>query len=297
MIEVDLTDGRVLTFQCEPCRTTHRGIANLCDGAVSRLRFDDYSGHQRLLGRFLIVDPGQPGLIRAVELSTGTETQSIDPGCKRQLCRQRQALRDTYGAGITFQTWLLSRNARSLRVWDVEPQGSPGPPRLYHLCHVSSRSSDANDAILAGSFPLDTDYLAQRADDWEERLRFLYSTIANWCRAIGPHVAIDEALTIAMNEDLMKRYAVPSRKLPVLRVRTSARNALTFKPHGLWVTGANGRIDVLARRGKHVVVDRAPVSQPSRWELFTPEKSRLQEHHFAEGIEFDEEAFGMLLHG
>ena len=87
------------------------------------------------------------------------------------------------------------------------------------------------------------------------------------------------------------------RQLPILRVRKAGKEVLTFKPYGLWVIGANGRIDLFGRDGSYFLVDRATGFQPPQWHVFGSSDRKLQGRRLAEGIDFTEDTFGSLLRG
>jgi hypothetical protein len=48
-----------------------------------------------------------------------------------------------------------------------------------------------------------------------------------------------------MSEELMQRFAVSDRELPVLDVLSGNRVTVSFVPRGLWLIGAWGRIDAI----------------------------------------------------
>jgi hypothetical protein len=100
-----------------------------------------------------------------------------------------------------------------------------------------------------------------------------------------------------MYEELMQRFAVPARELPALAVCRAAQDVLTFKPYGLWVIGANGRIDVFGQAASYFLVDRAPRFQPSRWQLYGSSGRRIGGRRIADGVDFTKEVFEDLLRG
>jgi hypothetical protein len=87
--------------------------------------------------------------------------------------------------------------------------------------------------------------------------------------------------TVGMHEELMQKFDVPATRQPTLRLEGDDGYVL-FKPKGLWVIGANGRIDLYTSKGTFIIVDLAERGQAPKWtifratqkpdgELFTPE--------------------------
>ena len=56
----------------------------------------------------------------------------------------------------------------------------------------------------------------RRVEDWLQRLERLYRGIAQWADERG--WSVDRAQTVEIHEELMRRFAVPARRQPVLRI-------------------------------------------------------------------------------
>ena len=70
----------------------------------------------------------------------------------------------------------------------------------------------------------------------------------------------------------MIEAGVHALKLPVLSILRGSEPIVAFKPVGLWVIGANGRIDIFARKGTFQLVDVAESFKPPRWKVSVPSK-------------------------
>ena len=71
----------------------------------------------------------------------------------------------------------------------------------------------------------------------------------------------------------MQKFGVPATKQPTLRLDGDHRYAL-FKPTGLWVIGANGRLDLYTSKGTFIIVDLAERGAAPRWTIFRASKKR-----------------------
>jgi len=151
--------------------------------------------------------------------------------------------------------------------------------------------------MIAGDSGVTTQALITAVEDWEDRIHALFATVRDWCRVLGPEILAEETHTVTMDEDLMRRYAVPTRELPTLLVRNAIEDLLIFKPYSLWVIGANGRVDVFGPHANYFLVDRAPKFKPSQWELFGSGSKRFQGRRLAEGVNFTYGIFEALLRG
>ncbi len=76
-----------------------------------------------------------------------------------------------------------------------------------------------------------------------------------------------------MHEELMEQFGVPATEQPTLRLDDEHRYAL-FKPKGLWVIGANGRIDLYTSKGTFIMVDLAEHGATPRWTIFRTNQNR-----------------------
>ena len=66
-----------------------------------------------------------------------------------------------------------------------------------------------------------------------------------------------EGGTVPINEDLMLRHDVARQTLPMKALLRSGRAAGRLEPRGLWIIGANGRLDLISPTRHSIIVDRA----------------------------------------
>ena len=105
----------------------------------------------------------------------------------------------------------------------------------------------------------------RRVEDWLERLDDLFAQIKNWATANG--WSAEDGAPILMHEEMMEQFGVMKREQPSLSVRSPDGAEIWVKPKGLWVIGANGRVDMYSRKGAFTLVDIADQFQAPRWIL------------------------------
>jgi hypothetical protein len=111
----------------------------------------------------------------------------------------------------------------------------------------------------------------ERVKDWIDRLHALFRDVRAW--AIENGWRVNDSGTVGMHEELMHKFGVPATKQPTLRLDRDHGYAL-FKPKGLWVIGANGRIDLHTSKGTFIIVDLAERGAVPRWTIFRASQKR-----------------------
>jgi hypothetical protein len=115
----------------------------------------------------------------------------------------------------------------------------------------------------------------RRAKDWIERLGDLRSRMADWVQE-APEFATLRLVDLAplpMSEEPMRRFAVPSEEMPVFELRAGSKRIMRFQPKGLWIIGANGRVDLTTKSASRILVDRSePLAGPSLWQMYDSRK-------------------------
>ncbi|KMO14186.1 hypothetical protein [Methylobacterium platani] len=117
---------------------------------------------------------------------------------------------------------------------------------------------------------LDAEHLRARIVDWRMRIDDLYREIADWF----PHLGADRGDTTVMDEPVMRAYGVPPIRLPVLRLSEADVEVGILVPRGLWIIGVNGRVDLSARNGQFLIIDRSGLFAQPRWTI-APALDRL----------------------
>lgn len=103
-------------------------------------------------------------------------------------------------------------------------------------------------------------------DDWLKRLDDLFKKIKDWAVANG--WTVENGPPIPMHEEMMERFGVAGRSQPTLSVRSDTGAQIWIQPKGLWVIGANGRVDMYSPKGAYALVDVGEKFQTPRWILY-----------------------------
>jgi hypothetical protein len=112
-----------------------------------------------------------------------------------------------------------------------------------------------------------------RVADWLERLATLRCQVASWI-AEAPELGsltLCDLPPVPMSEDLMRRFGVKPAEMPAFELRDGSRRVMRFLPKGLWIIGANGRVDLITKSAAPILVDISePFAGPSDWQLYNP---------------------------
>jgi hypothetical protein len=106
--------------------------------------------------------------------------------------------------------------------------------------------------------------IERRVTDWASRIDALYKDIETWL-PIG--WAAEHSQTNRMHEELMRKFGIPARNLPILTLVHGKEIAARIEPRGLWIIGANGRLDFVRGRHHYVIVDTAESFARPNWHI------------------------------
>ncbi len=134
---------------------------------------------------------------------------------------------------------------------------------------------------------MDTNYIARRVDNWENRINELIGNITNWVQE-DSNLSVKPSRKIKMYEKMMEGFGVSPREINSIDVIRNNKVIMALKPFGLWTLGANGRVDLLTAKRNYILVDKAERFETPQWQLFT-------ETDIKKGIELTQESFLKLL--
>lgn len=147
------------------------------------------------------------------------------------------------------------------------------------MTNVAEELTSPNDGLTK-------EYVAERVQDWKRRVSGLYQKVSDW---LPDGTTTDMRSSVHMHEDLMKRFGVPATTLPVLTFLHGQTWVGKLVPQGLWIIGANGRVDMFsANGGQAIIVDRSENFAAPNW-LIAPANDRRKT------IPLDERSFGEAL--
>lgn len=108
---------------------------------------------------------------------------------------------------------------------------------------------------------------------WERSINKIYEDVAGWCSEINDLKA-ERSRTVIMSEELMQKFAVSDRELPILDVLKGGEVLASFVPRGLWLIGAWGRIDVITSTQTRMLVMLRDDNGCLEWRIVSPENRR-----------------------
>ncbi len=107
-------------------------------------------------------------------------------------------------------------------------------------------------------------YVEKRVSEWLERLIDLFEEIKKWASKNG--WTTEDGPSIPMFEELMQRFGVSEHQQPTMSICDPKGRRIWIKPKGLWVIGANGRVDLFSPKGAYTLVDmEAKLGRQPRW--------------------------------
>ncbi len=131
------------------------------------------------------------------------------------------------------------------------------------------------------------EYVEKKIQNWKARITNLYSIIAEWLKFSSAYSTKKQS-SIKMYEELMHKFQIPPTSLKVLDIYYKDHIVATIKPVGLWIIGANGRLDILYKNGSITLVDESEQFKEPEWFAY----SRSGKDN---GKSFDQEYFLQLL--
>jgi hypothetical protein len=120
--------------------------------------------------------------------------------------------------------------------------------------------------------PTTPQQISGRIDDWVSRLNDLYDTLDDWLVSIQ-HDRVERGTVRQAVEPFMRQFNIPPREVPTYTIFQNDKQ-IAFVPRALWVTGANGRVDVTINGKQHILVDRGDSHQGSKWQLVVDDFNR-----------------------
>jgi hypothetical protein len=145
------------------------------------------------------------------------------------------------------ELWGLDKSTSTLSIWSDElaPQA-----QVFGLANVVSTAGPVFGK--EGRRQFDSNYVEQRLAQWHQQINTLFVTIGHWAKQ-SRHDAL-EGSSIEIDEETITKGIVAKA---------------TIVPVGLWVIGANGRVDVLTKKGTAMIVNSSDDPLKPRWLLYS----------------------------
>ena len=132
---------------------------------------------------------------------------------------------------------------------------------------------------------INAEHINKRIIDWKKRISDLYSDISLWLE--NSEYTVRKGHNLIMFEELMFQFNIPATEIETLDILRGRVFVMSIKPKGLWIIGANGRIDLTSITKNVILVDTANQFEKPKWKLYEANKTK--------GIEFNSEALFNLL--
>ncbi|MEX0812939.1 MAG: hypothetical protein WD048_12040 [Chitinophagales bacterium] len=116
--------------------------------------------------------------------------------------------------------------------------------------------------------PVNKAHVQRRVRDWKRRVSKLYKDIQNWLTD-KPEYTLVTGQPMRMFEEPMEQFVVQPQNIDTADLFKDKQLLLTFKPKGLWVIGANGRIDIISRKGNYILIDYSEQFEKPKWHIYT----------------------------
>jgi hypothetical protein len=114
--------------------------------------------------------------------------------------------------------------------------------------------------------------ITESVADWIRRLEQLKTTMQTW---LPPDMSVVDRPPTPMYEELMRKFKVPMAQMPTFEVRRGTERVMRVQPKGLWIIGANGRVDLITTTASFILVDESePLSGAPDWQYYTSANKR-----------------------
>ena len=110
---------------------------------------------------------------------------------------------------------------------------------------------------------IDSRYVNHRVEDWKHRLAKLFDLFTS--QLSDRSFSVSETSAVLMYEELMQKFFIRPVELQSMHVLKNGKTILMIKPKGLWIIGANGRVDLMTPIDSYFLIDIAEFGRESEW--------------------------------
>lgn len=111
---------------------------------------------------------------------------------------------------------------------------------------------------------IDRAHVERRVKDWSDRIETLYQEIKTW---LPPGWNAGKQGVVTMHEELMQKFGIAPQSLPVLELFYQGTPSARIEPRGLWIIGANGRLDLIRGSQHYIIIDEAENFGTPDWQI------------------------------
>jgi hypothetical protein len=173
-----------------------------------------------------------------------------------------ERVRQAETAGKTLEVWYFNIDRLKLTIQAYRD----GFPRFYELPVIEVWEKTAECVFRRES-------VVQEVTLWERQLSALYAQVKEWL-AKRPDLKVDLSRSVTMAEELMQKFAVADKELPVMDILSDDQVVASLLPRGLWMIGAWGRVDIITSDQTLLLFQRKDVEGDYSWHFSSPSNRR-----------------------
>jgi hypothetical protein len=167
-----------------------------------------------------------------------------------------------------IEVWWLNTDSLSLDITRLE-SGHISVPfyNTYNFHPLNVWEYDRDNP------PFERIRVVEELSNWLSRIDDLYIDIENWAKS-DRSLRVEKVRNLTMREDLMEKFFVPEKEIPILDIYRNDIIDISVVPSGLWVIGAFGRVDIIGKEARRILLGRRD-GEKLVWVVFKGPKQEL----------------------
>ncbi|CAN5165385.1 hypothetical protein BH23BAC3_BH23BAC3_24360 [soil metagenome] len=116
-------------------------------------------------------------------------------------------------------------------------------------------------------------HIEDRLTDWKKRIADLYNQIDIWLSNESQY-SFERSSPITLEKEMIDKFGVGRVQLPTANIYRKNNLVASLKPKGLWVIGANVRVDLISKSKLIMLLDLSEQVQDSNWNIVSSKSSQ-----------------------
>jgi len=113
---------------------------------------------------------------------------------------------------------------------------------------------------------IDKQHILNRIDVGTKRINDLYTLIEKWLSTTNNYRLV-KSKSVVLKDNLLQNYGISKIQLPAADIYKNNTLLASLKPKGLWVIGANLRIDLISRSKLVFLRDESKDQEKPKWKI------------------------------